>query len=52
MQKIQTKGDERIQRKRRTRAMALPQLAAGKIPHSKHSERQKELMRAFSGRSK
>ena len=33
MNKIQVKGDEKIQRKRRTRAIALPQLAASKISH-------------------
>jgi hypothetical protein len=31
MNKIQIKGDEKIQRKRRTRAVALPQLAASGI---------------------
>ena len=33
MNRIQVKGDEKIQRKRRTRAIALPQLAASKISH-------------------
>lgn len=33
MNKIQVKGEEKIQRKRRTRAVALPQLAASKISH-------------------
>ena len=33
MNKIQVKGEEKIQRKRRTRAIALPQLAASKISH-------------------
>jgi hypothetical protein len=35
MNKIQTKGEEKIQRKRRTRAAALPQLTASKISHKK-----------------
>jgi len=35
MNKIQVKGDEKIQRKRRTRAIAIPQLAASKISHKK-----------------
>jgi hypothetical protein len=33
MNKIQVKGEEKIQRKRRTRAVALPQLAASKLSH-------------------
>lgn len=35
MNKIQVKGDEKIQRKRRIRAVALPQLAASKLSHKK-----------------
>jgi hypothetical protein len=33
MNKIQSKGNEKVQRKRRTRALAIPQLAASKISH-------------------
>jgi|KBSSwiStaDraftv2_1062776.scaffolds.fasta_scaffold602794_2 hypothetical protein len=33
MNKIQVKGEEKIQRKRRTRVVALPQLAASKLSH-------------------
>jgi hypothetical protein len=33
MNKIQSKGNEKIQRKRRTKVVAIPQLAASKISH-------------------
>ncbi len=33
MNKIQSKSNEKVQRKRRTRAVAIPQLAASKISH-------------------
>jgi hypothetical protein len=33
MNKIQIKSNEKVQRKRRTRAVAIPQLAASKISH-------------------
>ena len=33
MNKIQVKSNEKVQRKRRTRAVAIPQLAASKISH-------------------
>ena len=35
MNRIQIKGEEKIQRKRPTRAAALPQLTASKISHKK-----------------
>jgi hypothetical protein len=38
MNKIQTKSNDKILRKRRIRATALAELAASKIPHSKHSD--------------
>jgi hypothetical protein len=38
MNKIQTKGGYKTQRKRRTRAVALAQIAASKISHSKSSK--------------
>ena len=37
MNKIQVKGESKTQRKRRTRAIALAQVAASKIPHPKGS---------------
>jgi hypothetical protein len=37
MNKIQVKSNEKIQRKRKTRAVAIPQLAASKISH-KHAD--------------
>jgi hypothetical protein len=33
MNKTQSKSNEKVQRKRRTRAVAIPQLAASKISH-------------------
>ena len=33
MNKIQSKSDEKVQRKRKPRAAAIPQLAASKISH-------------------
>jgi len=33
MNKIQIKSNEKVQRKRRTRAVAIPQLAASRISH-------------------
>lgn len=38
MNKMQARGDYKSQRKRHTRAVALAQVAASKIPHLKHSE--------------
>jgi hypothetical protein len=38
MNKIQTGGGYKTQRKRRTRVVALAQVAASKISHSKSSE--------------
>lgn len=43
MNKIQTIGEIKTQRKRRTRALALPQLAASKIPHLKGSNSRSTL---------
>jgi hypothetical protein len=37
MNKIQIKSDKKVQRKRKTRAVAIPELAASKISH-KHTD--------------
>ena len=53
MEKIQSTTDSKTRHKRRTRAVALPQVTAAKIPHAKHSERKQfELTTRPPGRAK